>query len=175
MILILPIIIVAIILFFVSVSRIKASSQTGRKSPWLIVTGLTSAVFLFIVGAVLYFVDYYSAKHWIEVVPIVDASSQSKGIVGFSLPSGKYLIEVDTERNINQKDALMIRYSLNIPGEGIKIEKEKNLNFDLVGQYRLDTFDLKKNRSDGVFSVEVLKLSRGKLSIKLVTNRYFDM
>lgn len=175
MILILLLILVTIILFFISISRIRASSQTGHGSPWWIVTVLTSALFLFIIGVVFYFVDYYSAKHWIEVVPIVDASSQNKGVVGFSLPSGKYLIEVDAERNINQKDALAIRYSLNIPGEGIKIEKEKNLDFDLVGQHRLDTFDIKKNRSDGTFSVEVLKPSRGKLSVKLVTNRYFDM
>ena len=176
MILISLIFLILIILFFFFISKFRASRQAGHKLPSLILTVITGATLLFILGFVFFIIDYYSARHWIEVTPIVDASHQDKGMVGFSLPSGDYLIVVNREEDSAQDDSFSIKYIVDVPEEGLKIEEKKDLQFNLgLGQYRLKSFTLKKNKSKGLISVEILKPSKSKIAVKLVTNRYFDM
>jgi hypothetical protein len=176
MILIVVLILTFTLFFLFSLSKIRTSKEVGLKFPWKILAVVAgSALFLF-TGLILYVVDYYSAKHWIEVVPIVDASSQDKGKTGFSLPSGDYLIQVDREGDVREDDSLTIRYVLDVPNEGLKIVQEKTLPFVLgLRQYDLESFVFKKDKSNGVISVEILKPSKSKIAVKLVTNRYFDM
>lgn len=169
---VLLLILVSVIFFIVSLLKYRDCKQAGHKSSWIIVSVVTGAVVIIFLGMIFYVGDYYSAKHWIEIIPIADTSSQNRGVVDFSLPKGEYIIVVFQERNSKEKDSVIIRYSLEVPEEGIKISQEKNLAFAWQNSYHLDKFTLSENQSEGQFSVEVIKPSKSKISVKLVTNRY---
>ena len=97
-------------------------------------------------------------------------------MAGFSLPKGSYLIMADYEASNLKNDDLIIRYSVNVPQEGLNLEKEKTIRFDLgIRQYHLESFTLNKNRSNGTISVEILKPPKNKIAVKLATNRYLDL
>ena len=130
-------------------------------------------ILVFAVGGFIWFlIDYPSARHWIIVNPIIDASSQKEGLSGFILPAGKYVIVVSGNREHEAGSKIDIDYVLDIPSQSIHIEKQKKVDIGFVDNALLDEVTINKHRTKGYLKVRILTPSKGKVSVGLATNRY---
>ncbi|MCX5668698.1 MAG: hypothetical protein NTX89_01055, partial [Candidatus Omnitrophica bacterium] len=89
-------------------------------------------------GFIWFLIDYPSARHWIIVNPIADASSQKEGFSGFILPAGKYVIVVSGNTRNEAGTKIDIDYILDIPSQAIHIEKQKKVDVGFVDNTLLD-------------------------------------
>ncbi len=124
-------------------------------------------------GFIWWLVDYPSPRHWIQINPIADASLQKEGQSEFVLPAGEYVIVVSSDGRKNEEGVeIDIDYTLEIPTQALKVEKQKKVDVGFVENTLLDNVSIKKDKTRGVLKVRVLAPSKGKVSIGLATNRY---
>jgi len=130
-------------------------------------------VVLLVGGFIWWLVDYPSPRHWIQINPIVDASSQKEGLSEFVLPAGEYVIVVSCDdRQKEEGVKIDIDYTLEIPSQALRIQKQKKVDVGFVENTLLDNVSIKQDKARGVLKVKVLTPSKGKVSVGLATNRY---
>ena len=119
-------------------------------------------------------IDWHSPHHWIEINPIVDASTQKEGLSGFVLPSGNYVIVVAGNADNLQDSEMEINYVLEIPDLAIRIEKQRKVDV-YQGSELFEEVQIKKDKTGGTLKVHVLTPPRGKASVGLVSNKFAGM
>ena len=139
---------------------------------------LLSAFILSLILFIGYRLDYYHPRHSIEVglsINLTETGRKSSAI--FTLPKGRYLIVAAVKQGgyENGEDAIL-KYHLELPQENLKFDHERKMDFGLaLSQIRIQSFEIKKNASEGTISAEIVKLGSGNIILKIVTDRIFDM
>jgi hypothetical protein len=159
-----------IISFYAGSGIFKIRGTCMGKTVKLILLG----VILLIIGFIWSVADWHSPRHWIGVKAITDASVQAEGDCGFLLPAGKYVIVVSSG-NEEAKGKIEISYLLEVPSEGIRIEKQKVVDMWFVGSFLQEFVVFKKHRTEGHLKVKVISPTKGKISIGLFTNKFAGM